>query len=127
LVNAVGIPLQIDLLTLFHRAILSSLQNVKKSSRVDFISDITLSNPRLLWHSLLELISIDLRPELATITIPTLIIWGERDLLVPLPLGQALFRALPHAYFVSLPNCAHRPHFTEPEKFSRLVVEFSNR
>ena len=84
-------------------------------------------HPRLLWHTLLELISIDLRPELATITIPTLIIWGERDLLVPLPLGQALFRALPHAYFVSLPNCAHRPHFTEPEKFSRLVVEFSNR
>ncbi len=126
LVNAVGMPLQIDLPTLLYRSLLSSLQNVKKNNRVDFIIDITRSKPHFLWKSLLEVINIDLRAELAGITIPTLIIWGERDLLIPLSDGHALRDSLSHAFFASLPDSGHRPHFTEPEKFSRLVVEFSN-
>ena len=126
LVNAVGIPLRRDLPTHIYRAIFSSLQNLKKHSRVNFLIDITRSKPHLLCKSLLEVINIDLRAELAAITIPTLIIWGERDLRIPLSDGQALRDSLSHALFTSLPDSGYRPHFTEPEKFSRLVVEFSN-
>jgi pimeloyl-ACP methyl ester carboxylesterase len=66
----------------------------------------------------------DLRLELASITTPTLIIWGERDALLPLALGRALNTALPHATFVTLPGCGHRPMLAQPECFSQIVLDF---
>lgn len=130
LVNAIGIPLQISLPTLIFRAIFSSLQHAKVfspktiiSSR-SIISDLLLLNPISLLESFMEIRKIDLRRELATIKIPALIIWGERDVIIPLEQGQTLCFTLPHATFVSLPNSGHRPHFTEPEQFSILLADF---
>jgi pimeloyl-ACP methyl ester carboxylesterase len=66
----------------------------------------------------------DLRAELAVIAAPTLIVWGERDALLPIALGRALNAALPHAMFISLPACGHRPMLAQPERFSQIVLDF---
>jgi len=74
------------------------------------------------------MIDSDFRQEIATLTLPTLLLWGERDLLLPIHLGRALHQALPDATFVSLPQSGHRPMLTQPAIFSQIVLDFlSNR
>jgi len=68
----------------------------------------------------------DFRAELARITTPTLIIWGERDVMLPIALGHALQEALPHATFMAMPHCGHRPMLAQPALFSKSVVAFLN-
>jgi len=125
LVDAAGLPFEVPLPLLAARSVRSMFQPGGGGYPWPLVHDI-LRRPRLrlLWQAAQQLKSSDFRVELATITIPTLIIWGERDLLIPLEVGKALSIALPHATFVTLPNCGHRPPLAQPELFSRFVLEF---
>ena len=55
-----------------------------------------------------------LAPDLTLITIPTLVIHGERDAIVPLATGIATAAAIPHAEFVVIPGAGHVPTMTRP-------------
>jgi pimeloyl-ACP methyl ester carboxylesterase len=124
LVNAAGIPLRAKLPALATRSVHSLLQP-GGGYPWPLVRDI-LRRPRLrlLWQAARQMQESDFRAELATITVPTLILWGERDVMLPLALGRELSTALPHATFISLPNCGHRPPISQPVEFSRLVLEF---
>ncbi len=124
LVNAAGMPLETRLPTLMARSLHSMLQPKSGSYPWALIRDVLKPRPRVLWQAAQEMVSSDFQAELATITIPTLIIWGEHDVLLPLTRGQALSAALPHATFIKLPYSGHRPPLSQPEEFSRLVLEF---
>ncbi len=124
LVNAAGMPLETRLPTLMARSIHSMLQPQSGSYPWALIRDVLKPRPRVLWQAAQEMVSSDFQAELATITMPTLIIWGEHDVLLPLTRGQALSAALPHATFIKLPYSGHRPPLSQPEEFSRLVLEF---
>ncbi|HYU57694.1 MAG TPA: alpha/beta fold hydrolase [Actinomycetota bacterium] len=55
---------------------------------------------------------------------PTLILWGERDRLVPLRLGNQLARAIPHAEYLVLPDVGHVPQFEAPKSTSQALGRF---
>jgi len=57
-------------------------------------------------------------------TMPTLIVWGERDNTIPLAHGQLAHEAIPHSFFRTLPDAAHFPHLEDPDGLSRLLREF---
>jgi pimeloyl-ACP methyl ester carboxylesterase len=57
-------------------------------------------------------------------TMPTLIVWGERDNTIPLAHGRLAHEAIPHSFFRTLPDVAHFPHLEDPEGLSRLLREF---
>ncbi|HEY6839455.1 MAG TPA: alpha/beta hydrolase, partial [Geobacteraceae bacterium] len=44
------------------------------------------------------------------LTIPTLVIWGENDRVVPLAHGRRLAAEVPGARLVVIPSCGHNPH-----------------
>jgi pimeloyl-ACP methyl ester carboxylesterase len=48
--------------------------------------------------------------EIAAITAPRLILWGEEDRLIPLAAGQWLARTMPNAALKTYPNIGHLPH-----------------
>ncbi len=48
--------------------------------------------------------------EIAGITAPTLILWGEQDRLIPLAAGQWLAKTMPNAEFKTYPAVGHLPH-----------------
>ncbi len=48
-------------------------------------------------------------PILKTITAPTLLIWGDRDAMVPLANAQDYLQALPRSRLVTLPGVGHLP------------------
>lgn len=59
--------------------------------------------------------SADLRPELATIFQPTLVVHGSADPIIPVAAGQALAAALPQAKFHLLSGVGHAPFLSAPE------------
>ena len=127
LVNAAALPLQETLPVLTIRSLRSMTQPGSRGYPLPLLLDALKPRPRLLWQAAHEMLLSDFRTELAQLaatTMPILIIWGERDLLLPLALGQELSQALPDATFMTMPHSGHRPPLAEPEKFSRLVLEF---
>ena len=66
----------------------------------------------------------DSTPMLSTIQIPTLIIHGADDELVPLSEAQAMQAAIPDARLVVLPNAGHLPNLEQPDAFNAALGEF---
>ena len=64
-----------------------------------------------------------LRPELARLHTPVLLVWGEQDPVAPV-WGQQLVDTLPNARLVVLPETGHLPWLDEPERVAALVLEF---
>jgi pimeloyl-ACP methyl ester carboxylesterase len=57
-------------------------------------------------------------------SIPTMIVWGERDHTIPLRHGRRAHEAIPHSRFRTLPDAAHFPHLEDPAGLSGLLREF---
>jgi pimeloyl-ACP methyl ester carboxylesterase len=57
-------------------------------------------------------------------TMPTMIVWGERDNTIPLAHGRLAHDAIPGSIFRTLPDAAHFPHLEDPDGLSRLLREF---
>jgi pimeloyl-ACP methyl ester carboxylesterase len=61
-----------------------------------------------------QLILHDPAPTLARIEVPTLLLWGEKDRLIPIANAADYLRDLPHATLVRLPNLGHVPFEEDP-------------
>jgi pimeloyl-ACP methyl ester carboxylesterase len=61
---------------------------------------------------------------LSRFALPTLIIWGERDRLVPPEHGTYLARHIPNAQHVIIKGSGHMPFYERPQGFSRHVLAF---
>jgi pimeloyl-ACP methyl ester carboxylesterase len=57
---------------------------------------------------------------LGALTMPTLVLWGEDDALVPVATGRGLAQALPHAHFHALKDCGHLPTLEKPAESAAL-------
>jgi pimeloyl-ACP methyl ester carboxylesterase len=56
----------------------------------------------------------DPAPTLARIKVPTLLLWGEKDGVIPIRNAEAFLRDLPQASLVRLPNLGHVPFEEDP-------------
>ena len=61
---------------------------------------------------------------LSRLNIPTLVVWGRNDRIVPLECGQRYQQAIPGARLEVLPECGNCPPLEKPDAFSQLVGEF---
>ena len=59
----------------------------------------------------------DLAKWLHRIDVPTLLIWGANDGLVPSKFGEAYRRLIPHAKLVVIPEAGHAPFEEQPDAF----------
>jgi pimeloyl-ACP methyl ester carboxylesterase len=57
-------------------------------------------------------------------SMPTLIVWGERDNTIPLQHGRQAHEAIPNSHFQTLPRAAHFPHLEDPDGLSAVLREF---
>ena len=58
---------------------------------------------------------------LTQIQLPTLIIWGERDPVVPLTNGNRFVRDIPQAHLCRVGSCGHTPQLEAPRLVGRLI------
>jgi len=56
--------------------------------------------------------------------IPTLIVWGERDSIIPVEHGIAAHEAMPGSRFEVFPDAGHLPHDADPERFAAVLTDF---
>lgn len=61
---------------------------------------------------------------LARIQAPSLVLWGERDTVVPLSVAQHLAAAIPDARLEIIPNAGHNVMWEAPDAFNRAVIDF---
>lgn len=57
--------------------------------------------------------------------LPTLVLWCDRDKIVPLKIGRRLARELPNARFKLMRKCGHIPHEEQPEDTLKAIADFT--
>jgi pimeloyl-ACP methyl ester carboxylesterase len=55
---------------------------------------------------------------------PTLIVWGENDPIIPASHGERAHEAMPGSRLLVLPGAGHMPHFDDPMGVSGALLEF---
>jgi pimeloyl-ACP methyl ester carboxylesterase len=63
-------------------------------------------------------------PFLASIQVPTLLIWGEKDAFIPISNSNDYLKVMPNAKRVSLPNIGHLPQEEQPSIGLQALKEF---
>jgi pimeloyl-ACP methyl ester carboxylesterase len=56
--------------------------------------------------------------------IPFLLVWGERDPIIPVAHGRAAHELVPGSRLEVFPDAGHFPHLDDPLRFVRLLTEF---
>jgi pimeloyl-ACP methyl ester carboxylesterase len=71
----------------------------------------------------LELAGEDFSNAIASVTEPTLILWGDYDLTVPLRTGKVLAARMPHARLEIVAESGHEPMQDQTEKTNALIAK----
>lgn len=66
----------------------------------------------------------DARPLLRALAMPVLLVWGDRDPLVPLVYAKAMLELIPNARLEVVPRASHIPMWENPEAFNRTLLDF---
>jgi pimeloyl-ACP methyl ester carboxylesterase len=75
---------------------------------------------------LVKTVNEDLSPLLKTISIPTLLIWGENDMATPLADGRMMEQQISNSGLVVLKGAGHYSFLDQPVIFSRVIRSFLN-
>lgn len=123
LVDAAGVPVTSSLLG-YGMPLARAVRRMAPSFLPVLARDALHAGPFTLLRSARQLTREDVRSSLHAVSQPTLIMWGERDTLVPLSVGQLLHREIAGSQLVVLPGAGHVPMYDRPEAFSEAVIEF---
>jgi pimeloyl-ACP methyl ester carboxylesterase len=123
LVDAAGLPtgrgVREELL-----ALVGTVRAVTPSFLVTLTGDALRWGPWSLYGGARYALATDLTADLGRIEAPTLVVWGERDELVPVRLASTWREAIPGARLVVIPHAAHVPMIESPAAFTDALLEF---
>jgi pimeloyl-ACP methyl ester carboxylesterase len=86
--------------------------------------DALRAGPATLWRAARDILAEDVREDLRRIEAPTLLVWGQRDTLVPPAVGHLLREEIPSSRLLFLERAAHVPMFDRPEEFNTALLAF---
>jgi len=69
-------------------------------------------------------LNVTYREQLGEICKPTLVVWGQKDLGVPLKVGQRINTGIKGSFLVAIPRAAHVPQLDQPEAFNAALERF---
>ena len=80
-------------------------------------------------HSILQNTSdgrerLDADQRLSALSVPTLILWGENDEMIPLAIGRRIHQLVPGSTLAVIPQCGHLPNLEKPAELVRCLLEF---
>lgn len=67
---------------------------------------------------------VDLRNQLSEITMPTLVLHGSHDVIIPVAAGRYLAATLPQARLHEVSDCGHAPFYSAPTPVSSAIRQF---
>ena len=91
-----------------------------------FIERMQLPNAKMAFMSTLLGLSNSkvITEKLQTITVPTLILWGENDPVIPIKYAQSFVSAINDCRFYKMIECGHTPYAEKPKAFFQIVSDF---
>ncbi|MCS6911808.1 MAG: alpha/beta fold hydrolase [Myxococcota bacterium] len=87
-------------------------------------------DPRFLWDfayyvsPMVKDLMSNVLPRIEELTLPTLVIWGTKDRLLPFRDVLPWVGRMRNVRLVALPDCGHMPNLEKPEAVSAAVLEF---
>jgi pimeloyl-ACP methyl ester carboxylesterase len=107
------------------RAMAHDPETVTEETVVDFVNRMRLSNAKYAFMSTLLGIRYapTLRGRLSGIVVPTLVMWGDDNKMIPVQYAKE-FREIPGSELVVIKDCGHTPYVEKPMTFNRLVLKF---
>ncbi len=104
----------------------STLGNPVPAAFLDGVVAESLKVPAYVWKAALSgLLDEDFAAARQRIDAPTLVLWGDRDSLVPRRDQDAIVGAITSSRLVVYNGIGHALHWEEPEQFARDVTAFS--
>jgi pimeloyl-ACP methyl ester carboxylesterase len=82
-----------------------------------------LTTARLGWQP--RLYNPHLAKWLHRISVPTLLLWGDNDKVIPAAYGPAFRDLIPHSKLVVFEGCGHVPHVEKMEEWTDQVLAFA--
>ncbi len=64
---------------------------------------------------------------LQRVDVPTLVVWGAEDRIIPPDAGRRIHEAIPGSRLEILPECGHLPHVEKADELSDMVLEYVSR
>ena len=108
--------------------VMSGRKKINEKIVSGFMERMQLPNAkRAFMSTLLELTNSEITiKKLKLITIPTLIVWGENDPVIPIKYAQSFVSAINDCRFYKMVGCGHTPYVEKPEKFFEIMSNFLN-
>ena len=88
------------------------------------VTDALRAGPLTVLRAARDLLDDDLRDELERVCVPTLLVWGGRDPIVPFRQARTFRALLPDARLVVLRDARHVPMVEQPAAFNDAVTAF---
>jgi pimeloyl-ACP methyl ester carboxylesterase len=80
------------------------------------------------FDAMRNLVGYDIRDRLEEIGVPTLIVWGRNDRVVPVPAALSYKKRIgDNAELVIFDECGHVPQIERPVRFNRVLERFLAR
>ena len=109
---------------LFHspEAAASAKEMALDPAREDLLLNNKVTTAKLTWEP--RLYDPGLRKWLHRIDVPTAIVWGERDRILPVAYAHEWGRLIPGAQVSIIPDCGHAPQVEAPDAFEAIIRNF---
>jgi non-heme chloroperoxidase len=89
-----------------------------------FVSE-SLKVPARVWKSMFSaLLAEDFRPDLAQVSVPTLLLWGDRDAAALESDQRALLASLPNARLITYAGAGHALQWEDPARVAQDIIAF---
>jgi pimeloyl-ACP methyl ester carboxylesterase len=95
-----------------------------KEGRRELVREARHFTGRELKRRLVALMQTDLFPRLGALAVPTLVVHGSRDWLVPWRSSQKASALIPGARFELIAKAGHVPYLSNPHQFNAVVARF---
>ena len=103
-----------------------SSKNIDPKIVEGFVKRMRLPNAKMAFMSTLLGLknSQTLTEKLSSITVPTMVVWGELDPVIPVKYADSIVSTIKDCRFYRMDGCGHTPYVEVPETFVKIVMEF---
>jgi pimeloyl-ACP methyl ester carboxylesterase len=105
---------------------LSTLAREMAPDHLDTIVSETLKVPARVWHGIFAgfLQTPDFTSELSGVSVPALLMWGDRDTYALRPAQERLLAVIPGARLITYEGYGHAFHWEDPARFTSDLASF---
>jgi pimeloyl-ACP methyl ester carboxylesterase len=123
LIAPAGIPFDTHLVGIARQAFRSRAGGDARFTPIVVLGSLR-AGPRIMWQAVGEIRSVDVRPVLAAVLAPSLILWGDQDRLLPVRNAAPLAAAIKGAELRVVPGAGHNLFFDDPGLVNTAIGEF---